>query len=119
MEVLVRPQDSDRPAAFSENADCDFGIGGIGISLCGLSFPALNSSLLVSVEEGAVDAALSREELSAVEAVFELDPPLPLHTVSISVIPRHPQDNSPIPVHNAFKHVFSIPLSRLRSASRI
>jgi hypothetical protein len=38
-----------------------------------LSWPAK------SVEEGAVDAALRRDELSVVDAVFELDAPLPLH----------------------------------------
>jgi hypothetical protein len=31
-----------------------------------------------SVEEGAVDTALRRDELSVVDAVFELDAPLPL-----------------------------------------
>jgi hypothetical protein len=35
------------------------------------------------VDEGAVDAALSREELSVVDAVFVLEAPLPLYRVSV------------------------------------
>ena len=36
------------------------------------------------MDEGAVDAALSREELSVVDAVFVLEAPLPLYRVSIN-----------------------------------
>ena len=67
-----------RPAAFNENPDEVFGTGGNGmLPYClsndhDLSWPAK------SVEEGAVDAALRRDELSVVDAVFELDAPLPL-----------------------------------------
>jgi hypothetical protein len=36
-----------------------------------------------SVDDGAVDAALRRDELSVVDAVFVLEAPLPLYTVSL------------------------------------
>jgi len=36
----------------------------------------------MSVDEGAVDAALSLDELSVVDAVLVLEAPLPLHKVS-------------------------------------
>ena len=36
----------------------------------------------MSVDEGAVDAALNLDELSVVDAVFVLEAPLPLHKVS-------------------------------------
>lgn len=48
-----------------------------------LSFGFFHSSFFVSVEDGAVEAALRREELSVVDAVFEFEAPLPLYTVSI------------------------------------
>jgi len=84
--LLLRPQESVRPAAFKENADWDFGIGGTGMSPKGFSFGLFHSSPLdASVDEGAVDAALKREELSVVDAVFVLEAPLPLHTVSILI----------------------------------
>lgn len=81
---MFRPQESDRPADLREKADEDFGIGGTGMSLNGLSWADRNSSRPeISVDEGAVDAALNREESSVVDAVFVLEAPLPLHKVSI------------------------------------
>lgn len=76
---LFRPQDKVRPAVFMPKEDVDFGMGGKGISLNGLSCGDLQSSRpCISADEGVVEAALSREELSVVEAVFVLEAPLPL-----------------------------------------
>jgi len=83
---LFRPHDRVRPADFRENADCVFGIGGTGMSFKGLSCGLFHSSPREFVEEGAVEAALSLDELSVVEAVFELEAPLPLHTFSIPLL---------------------------------
>ena len=81
--LLLRPQDRDLPAAFKEKADWDFGMGGAGIPVKGFSLGLFSSSPLdASVDDGAVDAALRREELSVVEAVFVLEAPLPLRIVS-------------------------------------
>lgn len=53
------------------------------MSLNGFSFGDLHSSPLdVSVEDGAVDAALKREESSVVDAVFAFEAPLLLCTIS-------------------------------------
>src|SRR4051812_31399799 len=77
--LLFRPQDNVRPAAFKENVDCDLGMGGTGMSLKDFSLGDLHSSPLdASVEDGAVEAALRRDELSVVDAVFVLEAPLPL-----------------------------------------
>ena len=81
---LFRPHESDRPADLREKPDEDFGMGGTGISLCGLLWADRHSSRPeISVDEGVVDAALNREELSVVDAVLVLEAPLPLHKVSI------------------------------------
>jgi hypothetical protein len=118
--LLLRPQDSVRPAAFSEKPDCDFGIGGTGMSLKAFSFGDFHSSPLgASVDDGAVDAALRREELSVVDAVFVFEAPLPLYTVSSEIcigadpdynksfhIPRLRSLNYlPIPMNDALKHI--------------
>ena len=71
-------QDMALPAFLRENPEDDFGIGGSGTSEYGLPWGSLHSSL----DEGAVEIARSREELSVVETVFELDAPLPLKTLS-------------------------------------
>ena len=64
--------------------ELDFGTGGTGISVKGLSCGERHSSRPgISVEDGAVDAALKRDELSVVDAVFVLEAPLPLHKVSL------------------------------------
>lgn len=78
-EPFCRPQDSERPAVFSEKVEADLGIGGKGMSLNGLSWGDLKSSRRgMSVDDGAVDAALNREDVS-VESVFVLEAPLPLN----------------------------------------
>jgi hypothetical protein len=84
VEGFVRPHERLLPALFREKVDDDFGTGGIGMLVNGLSCGDRKSSPLDgrSVEDGAVDAALSREELSVVDAVFEFDPPLALEKVS-------------------------------------
>lgn len=79
--ALFLPQERVLPAFFRENPDDVFGSGGRGASLC-LSCGVLQSSWPgVSIDEGAVDAALNREELSVVDAVFVFDAPLPRLTV--------------------------------------
>lgn len=79
--MLCRPQDRVRPAFFKENADADFGTGGNGISLKGLSCGDFHSSRRGrSVDEGVVDAALNRDELSVVEMVLVFEAPLSLHS---------------------------------------
>jgi hypothetical protein len=80
---LLRPQDRVLPAFFNEKAEEeDFGTGGRGMLLNGLSCGDFQSSIFPgkSVEEGVVDAALNREDLSVVviEAVFDEDPALAL-----------------------------------------
>jgi hypothetical protein len=75
---LCRLQDIARPAFLSEKAEEDLGIGGSGTSPYPLPCESRNSS----VDDGAVDAALNLEELSAVDAVLVLEAPLPLHKVS-------------------------------------
>ena len=47
-----------------------------------LSCGFLHSSFRDAVEDAAVEAALRRDELSVVDAVLLLEPPLPLRTVS-------------------------------------
>lgn len=75
---LFRPQDRVRPAFLRLKEDVDLGTGGKGMSLNGLSCGDLQSSRpCISADEGAVEAALSREELSVVEEVFVLEAPLP------------------------------------------
>jgi hypothetical protein len=82
---LWRPQDNVRPAFFRENADVDFGIGG-GLMSKDFSFVDLESSRCAkSVDDGAVEAALNRDELSVVDAVFVFEAPLPLYNVSIRI----------------------------------
>jgi len=84
VEGLLRAQDKVRPACFGENVELDFGTGGTGISVKGLSCGERHSSRPgLSVEDGAVEAALKRDELSVVDAVFVLEAPLPLHKVSL------------------------------------
>ena len=81
---MCLPQDIARPAFFRENPDDVRGTGGRGISLNGLSCGDLHSSRLgVSVEEGAVEVALNRDELSVVDTVFVFEAPLPLFSVSV------------------------------------
>lgn len=76
---LFLPHDKVRPAVLRLKAEVDFGTGGKGMSLKGLSCGDLHSSRpCISADEGAVDAALNREELSVVDAVFVLEAPLPL-----------------------------------------
>lgn len=81
-EGLLRPQERLLPASFNENFEVDFGSGGIGMLLNGLSCGDLHSSFLAgkSVEDAVVEAALNREDLSVVvkDAGFEDDPPLAL-----------------------------------------
>jgi len=83
---LGRPQDKDLPADLRENPDCVFGTRGAGISFKGLSCGLFHSSFREAVEDGAVEAALRRDELSVVDAVLLFDAPLPLRTVS-SLLP--------------------------------
>jgi hypothetical protein len=80
---LFRPHDSDRPAALREKGDADLGTGGTGMSFKGMSRDLHSSPLGTSVDDGAVEVALNREELSVVDAVLVLEAPLPLGTVSI------------------------------------
>jgi hypothetical protein len=75
---LIRPQESDRPADLKEKVPPDLDAGVLGLSVEGLSCAFLQSSPLASVDDGAVDAALKRDELSVVEAVLVLEAPLPL-----------------------------------------
>jgi hypothetical protein len=76
---LWRPQDNVRLAFLRENGDVDLGIGGTARSK-DLSFDDFRSSRCdASVDDGVVEAALSRDE-SAVDAVLVFDAPLPLHT---------------------------------------
>lgn len=83
--MFVLPHDSERPAALREKVEEDFGIGGTGMSLKGLSCGDRQSSCVeFSIDDGAVDAALNREELSVVEAEFVFEAPLPLYNVSTS-----------------------------------
>lgn len=77
--LLFHPQERDLPAFLREKADCVFGIGGTGISLGDRP----SSRPEMSVDDGAVDAALRREELSVVDAVLVFDAPLPLKEVSM------------------------------------
>lgn len=91
------------------------------MSLKGFSFGDFHSSPRdASVDDGAVDAALRREELSVVDAVFVFEAPLPLHTVSSEIciiadpdtkvsshIPRWKLRNYlPISMNDILKHVF-------------
>lgn len=94
--ALFLPQESVLPAFFRENPDDVFGSGGRGASLC-LSCGVLQSSWPgVSIDEGAVDAALNREELSVVDAVFVFDAPLPLEIYQL-VSRGYPSWKSPEP----------------------
>jgi hypothetical protein len=119
--LLFRPQESVRPAAFKENADCDLGMGGTGMSLRGFSFDFRSSPLDTSVDEGAVDAALRRDELSVVDAVFVFDAPLPLfysqshiHTnLEILVVFLHFPKDSPICMNYTLEHIL-FPMRCLR-----
>lgn len=78
---LLRPQERVRPAFFKEKAEDDFGTGGMGMSLKGLSCGDLPSSRRGrSVDEAAVDVALNRDELSAVDMVLDAEAPLSLHS---------------------------------------
>jgi hypothetical protein len=87
---LFRPQDRVRPAVFRLKVEVDFGTGGKGMSLNGLSCGDLQSSRpCVSADEAAVDAALNREELSVVEAVFVLEAPLPLSQSQQFLVQSH------------------------------
>ena len=76
------PKENVRLEFFSEKAGDDFGTGGMGIFLNGISWGDLHSSALEAVDEGAVDVALIREESSAVDAVLVFEAPLPLPVVS-------------------------------------
>jgi hypothetical protein len=73
---LFLPNENVLPADFKLNFD--LGIGGMGMLLKGFSCGDFHSSWWRSIDDGAVDAALNREELSVVEAVFVFDAPLPL-----------------------------------------
>lgn len=90
---LWRPQDNVRPAFLSEKAEVDLGIGGASkdFSFCDLQ----SSRCGTSVDEGAVEVALSRDELSVVDAVFVFDAPLPLYQVSRSILEGIPDFRSP------------------------
>lgn len=57
------------------------------MSLKGLSWGDRQSSRPgISVDDGAVDAALKRDELSVVDAVLVFEAPLPLHKSQYSTI---------------------------------
>lgn len=74
---MFRPQERLRPAFLRENAEIAFGAGGWEMLFLS-RYDLWSSRPGRSVEEAAVDAALRREELSVVDAVLELDPPLAL-----------------------------------------
>lgn len=67
--LFIRPHDKDLPACLREKVDDeDLDAGAFGVSLLGLSCGDLHSSFAASIDEGAVDAALSlADELSVVE----------------------------------------------------
>lgn len=78
-----KPKEKFRPVAFNEKGllDC-----GGGVKAGGFSTGAGESCcLLSSMEEGAVDVALKREELSVVEVILEVEPPLPLNLIQMLV----------------------------------
>lgn len=72
-----RPKEKALPVDFRENFDVPFG-GTAGSDA--LFFPLGVCSACAFGSEEADETALRREELSAVETVFELEVPLPLHS---------------------------------------
>lgn len=82
-----------RPAFLREKPELDLGIGGASkvFSFCDFQ----SSRCGRSVDEGAVEAALSRDELSVVDAVFVFDAPLPLYQVSLRILEGIPGFRSP------------------------